>query len=306
MIEMKFNLAETLERINRKVIYLTVAVAVALPIIVNFYVPPAEIPTANLLFDVIEKLPQNTNQIVLFSTDWGPGTSAENLPQTEAVIEHLLRRKIPFALITNYAYGTPFMKSVPEAVVKKLKAEDPSKDYIYGKDWVNLGFRPGGGVFLQGLARSTNWHEMLIADERGTPLKDIPAFAAVKSIKNVALLVEVTGLVGVFGNWIQYFQSAEYRPPFVHGCTSITIPEAHNYLASGQIVGLLEGGAGAAWYENLLNKGYPQRTIGTALKVNTSLAVAHLVIIFFIFCANFGVISTIVKKILPNPKGVSA
>ena len=110
----------------------------------------------------------------------------------------------------------------------------------------------------------------------------------IKSIENVALLVEITGLVGALDAWLQYFQKDGYRPGVVHGCTSITIPEARIYFASKQLLGLLEGLPGAAWYEQLLDERYPNRGPGSALTSNTGLGFAQLLVFAFIILGNLG------------------
>jgi len=124
-------------------------------------------------------------------------------------------------------------------------------------------------------------------DVFGTNLSQIPVFKGVKSLENIKLLVEFTGLTGVFDTYVQFFQKEGYVPLFGHGCTSITVPEAYIYLDSNQLQGLLDGIAGAAWYSELLSKHYPEREPDTALLVNnTALGVAHLVIIFLIIIGN--------------------
>ena len=277
-----------LERIDRRVIYILVAIALAIPLIFDWSLPPAPMKSADSFYAAVSDLKPQPGKIVLIAADWGPGTKAENEPQTGVAIEHLMRKRIPFALITTYALATPFLDSVPEEIAKKLSAENPAEKWEYGKDWVNLGYRFGGYQMIQGLAKTEDLSALLKTDARGTPLRLIPCFSTVKSIRDVLMLMEFTGLVGVFNDWVQFFQTEAYRPAFVHGCTSITIPEAYLFLSSKQIVGLHEGVAGAAWYEKLLDRDFPHRKGGAALRKNTSLAVAHLVIIAFIFLGNLG------------------
>lgn len=227
---------------------------------------------------------------MLIAADWGPSTKAENLPQTEVLIEHLMRRRLPFALITNVPDAEAFMRALPEDVAKRLNKEDAREKWEYGKDWVNLGYQPGWGIMIQKLAAATDFHQALGTDARGTPLSEIPCMRTVKNIKNVKLLAEFTGLVGAFDAWVQFFQTAEYRPPMAHGCTSITIPEAYIYLDSGQIVGLHEGIAGAAAYSSMLSEQNEKRGSDSAIVTNTALAVAHVVVIFLIIVGNVGMV----------------
>lgn len=272
--------------IGRKLIYIIVILALSFPLLSNFVLPPAEMKTADDAFAIIEGLEKKDDQMVLISFDWGPSTSAENRPQTATVIEHLMRRRIPFAVTTTYQYAVPFLEEVPKQVVERLKKEMPSETWTYGKDWVNFGFQPGGAIMVQSMAKATDLHKVLNTDARGTLLSEIPCMEKIHTIQNFSLLAQLTGLVGTFNTWIQFFQADGYKPKLIHGCTSITIPEAYIYYVSGQISGLFEGVAGAAWYDHLLSKAYPDRIPTEALRVNTSLATGHLVILGLIILGN--------------------
>jgi hypothetical protein len=164
--------------------------------------------------------------------------------------------------------------------------ENPGEKWEYGKDWVNLGYQVGGYLRIQNIPKSDNLVELFGKDVRGNNLADIPAFQSVKSLKQIRLLAEFTGLVGVFDTYVQFFKGKDYNPGFVHGCTSITIPEAFIYLESGQIQGLLEGIAGAAWYSELLQMKFPSRIPDKSAVLNTGLGVAHLVIILLVAIGN--------------------
>lgn len=274
------------DNLDRRVIYLFVALSLTIPITLGVTLQPAKMDSAKSSYDIIENLDPNSGKLVLISSDWGPGTQAENQPQTEIIIEHLMRRRIPFAIMSVYALATPFLESVPLAVVQRLEEEYPDQKWTYGIDWINLGFRAGGYIMIQGLAKSENIKDYLKADARGNPISELPIMRSVTSIKDIELLVETTGLVGVFNYWLQFFQIRDYIPTFIHGCTSITIPEAHIYLASGQIRGLHEGIAGAAWHEKLLSEQFPERVVGRALRNNTGIAFAQIVVIVLIFLGN--------------------
>ncbi len=277
-----------LDRLDRRIIYLLIALSLAIPLTLKHTLQPAEMHAATAFFAELEKLRAESGKIVLLAAEWGPGTLAENQPQTAVTIEHLMRRRIPFALVSTYNLSAPFLDSLPREIVAQLEKESPGEQWVYGKDWVNLGYRPGQSLFVQNLARSDDWHNELKTDATGTPLEDIPCMKDVKSVNNVSIFIEFTGLVGVFSDWVQFFRSENYRPPFLHGCTSITIPEAHTYLSAKQILGLHEGIVGAAWHDELLSKNYPNRAVGSAQVMNTSVAFAQILIIFLIILGNAG------------------
>ncbi len=276
------------ERVDPRVIYLLVAIALTIPLVQDVRLPAAEMPAAGALFDAVEALSTDSGQIVMVAMDWGAGTSAENGPQTKVAIEHLFRRRIPFAVVSLYAQAAPMLKEVPREVAKTLEAEFPGEKWVYGKDWVNLGYQPQSQIFVQSFSSAKDIHELMKTDANGVPLAEIPMMAKVHTIKDVQMLMQFTGLVGVFDVWLQLFQGQGYRPAVVHGCTSITIPDAYLYYASKQIVGFFEGIAGAAWYDKLLNQKAPTRKVEPATKINSGLAFAQIVILVLIVLGNIG------------------
>ncbi len=271
---------------KRHFIYLFVLLALSVPLIFNYSLTPARMPAAEKLYETIESIDPTKGGIAFVAFDFGPSQKAENGTQGYVMLEHLMRRRIPVALFSYYYQAEPFLTSIPEEIVKKLEAEYPGEKWRYGHDWVNLGYRPGAGMLIQSIPKSKNLAELFGKDARGNNLTHIPLFNNVRTIRDIKLLVEVTGLVGVLDVYIQFFQAGSYQPKFVHGATSITVPATFIYLDSGQLNGLLEGIAGAAWYSELLNRHYPKRVGDSSLAVNTALGIAHLVVIFLIVLGN--------------------
>lgn len=275
------------EKIDPRLIYLLVAIALAIPLTLGAKLPPAQMTAAEAFYAEVEKLKPGPDNLVLVAMDWGPGTSAENGPQTRVAIEHLLRKRIPFAVISLYALAAPMLKQVPLEVVADLEKETGEK-WVYGEDWVNLGYQPQSSLFIRSFAASKDLHELLKTDATGTPIGEVPVMKNIRTPEKVQMLMEFTGLVGVFNNWLQFFRSERFKPAFVHGCTSITIPDAYLFYSSKQIVGFFEGVAGAAWYDRLLEKKYPARKFDYAIQVNSGLAFAQLIILALIVLGNVG------------------
>ena len=275
-----------LERLDRRWIYLLVFLALSVPILTRYTVQPARMSSAERFFEVVEGIEAGPERYAFVAMDFGPSTQGENRPQARAVVEHLMRKRIPVIVFSLYYLADPFLKAVPEEVARELEREHPGETWEYGRDWINLGYRPGAGVLIQAIPKSENLAELFGKDVRGNRISDLPAFSGLRTLRQISFLAEFTGLVGVFDNYVQYFTSKDYTPAFGHGCTSITIPEAFIYLDSGQIQGLLGGIAGAAWYSELLNRRYPQRPVDESFMLNTGLGVAQLVVIAFIILGN--------------------
>ena len=279
-----------LEKIDRRFIFLFVAVSLSLPILLGVSLKPARMKTSQAFYDVVQGL--NENDFVIVAVDWDPGTRAENEPQTLVTVEHLFRKNIKFALTSLTPLASPTLEQLPLKIKKRLELENIKLEY--GKDWVNLGYRPGGVIQVQNLAKASNIKELLKTDAKGTPLAELPILNNINSIKDISAVAEFTGSVGALGVWLQFFSG----PKLLHGCTSITIPDAYNYFAAGQLKGLFEGVAGAAHYESLLQNNYPLRDAknNVAIPINSGVSFAQLGVFFFIFLGNLGYIRGLFSK----------
>ena len=271
---------------SRRIIYILMIAAVSYPILSGFTTTPSRLVAAERMFKVVDELQYKQGEFALIAMDFGPSIQAENGPQTEVLLEHLFRKRIPVAVFSTVPIAEPFLTSIPKRVSERLNREAPPETWEYGRDWINLGYRPGDIIFIQGIAQSDNLATYLGKDASGVEVTTFPRFASARTIKDLSLVAEFTGLVGAFERFVQYLKRDGYAPPLLHGCTSISIPQSYIYLDSGQLKGLLEGVSGAAWYSQLLRQQYPRRAADAALVTNTALGVAHLVIIGLIIAGN--------------------
>jgi len=271
---------------SRRIIYLIMLIAVGAPILLGISQRPSRLVSAERMYDVVGRVEVKPGEVAMVWMDFGPNTIAENEPQATVILEHLFRRRVPVILLSQYQQSERFLTRVPEGVARRLEAEMPGQSWRYGEAWVNVGYKPGGAIFMQSLVNAKDLSKFLGRDINGMPLSHYPNFAQIGGVERVKIVGEVTGLVGVFDTIIQFFQKKDYRPTIVHGCTSITIPEAYIFLDSGQLHGLLEGIAGAAWYSEVLRQHYPKSDNKRLLVTNTALSAAHLVIIGLIVIGN--------------------
>ncbi len=273
-------------RFSHRYVYLLMIAVVAIPIVFGFSTKPARMISAERMYSVVENVSIVEGDIALVWLDFGPNTIAENGAQAEVLLEHLFRRRIPVLLLSQYPLSEGLLKTIPRKVADKLNIEMPEQEWKYGESWINGGYKPGSGNYIQSLVASTDISTFLGRDVLGMPIEHYPAFAKITGVEKIKLVGEITGLTGVFDTIIQFFQKKGYRPTFVHGCTSITIPEAYIFLDSKQLHGLLEGIAGAAWYGELLQRSFPQSSHKNLLLTNTALGAAQIAIILLIVAGN--------------------
>lgn len=270
----------------RRLIYLLMILAVAAPVMFGLSQAPSRLVSAERMYSVVDSVEVQPGEVALVWLDFGPNTVAENEPQAVVLLEHLFRRRIPVILLSQYQQAEGFLRRIPQDVAQRLEREMPGQTWRYGEAWVNAGYKPGGAIFIQSLVNAPDITKLLGRDVSGMPISHFPAFASVGGVERVKLVGEITGLVGVFDSIVQFFQKNGYRPTLVHGCTSITIPEAYIFLDSGQLKGLLEGIAGAAWYSEVLKKHFPLSDNSKLLVTNTALSAAHIMIIVLILVGN--------------------
>jgi len=269
-----------------RIIYIVLFLTLLVPLITARSIKPAYNVAANRTFDFIEALPEGSNQFGLLFLDYGPGTQAENQPQASVIFEHLLRKKIPTILLTTYALGEKFTKETADKVLTRLQLEDPSRQFVYGKDYVILGYRPGANLFLQGISQAQDLAAFLGKDIRAIPLKSYEPFQGLQTLSQVTVIGEFTGLVGFLNSYMQFLTIQGTTAPLIHGCTSITIPETYIYADTGQLRGTLEGVSGAAYYSYLLQERFTKRTADDSLVINTSLGMGQLYILLLIALGN--------------------
>jgi hypothetical protein len=253
---------------TRRIIYIVFAVALSIPLVINWQVPPDVGPEARQLYDAIERIPPD--KIVMICLNFEAGTMAENGPQTSAIVAHLMKRGTRFALIGMDPVGPGLGQELAEPLAKQYHRP-------YGETWVNFGYNLGTAPILKGLARDIPG--TIKKDIKGAPLQNLPVMKGVKNAKDIGLLIDVDP-TAYYLNWISYF-SGPQRVPFAVAPTSVMISDIYPFMNSGQVVGMLKGIAGAAQYEKLVGiqgDGYKQRM---------PVFMAHVTIILLILVGNF-------------------
>ena len=94
---------ERVSAIDRRWIYMLLFLVTLAPLVFRWQLPLYVTQDARDLHQVIEGL--KPDRIVILCCNWDSGTIAENRPQTVALARHLLRRHLPFAIL-SIAYAT--------------------------------------------------------------------------------------------------------------------------------------------------------------------------------------------------------
>lgn len=290
-------LLDRLLRIDRRIIFLLVALSVTIPILLPLGLPVSTTVPTQMAFDYIETL--KPGDAVWLSFDYGPSSAPENDPMAEGFMRHALSKDLRVIVCVLYPLGG---LGLANNSIARVAEEFPDKQY--GVDYVNLGYKDGPEAVMRRLGE--NIADAFPTDVNGRPVAELPIFkagsiagqdgapvatTAIRSIRDVKVVfTAATGLIGEY--WITLV-NAQSGTPVIIGPTAVSAPKYYAFISSGQLAGMLGGMKGAAEYEQLLGKRYPRlgefystTRLFTATKGMDAQTGIHLVIILFILIGN--------------------
>ncbi|MCK4858424.1 MAG: hypothetical protein KAT58_10675 [candidate division Zixibacteria bacterium] len=259
---------EKIGQIDRRWIYLLVALAVIFPIVVPVQLPVGITPEARQLYDAVEALPDSC--AVMLTFDYYPSTVAETMPMSVAALHHLFRKDIRIVTMTTVPLGGP---SIAENVMADMAAQYGKE---YGIDYVNLGYKANYTAVLLGMGASIE--SIYPADNLGRPLSELPLMQEVKNYDDIEFIFVVADN-GIIDTWISIV-NAQFGTPVGAGVTAVMAPKLYSFVESGQMTGLLGGMRGAAEYEILADQ-QAMAVMGMCAQ-----SLVHLLIIFLIILGN--------------------
>lgn len=267
MSETRRRWLESASRIDRRIIFVVIAVAVVVPLLVRIGLPLRTSREARALFDKIESLPERSPVVLGF--DYDPASMPELAPMTRSVLHQMFRKNLRVIVITNYPQTGPIAE-------RQLLEIAPLYGRRPGIDFANLGYKAGNEAVV--LAVANDFRVAYPTDHRGVRTDSLAVMRGVHTWADVSLLVDIA-----HGATVDYYvriAGARFGIPIGAGCTAVSIPRYHAYLQSGQLLGLLGGLQGAAEYEQFI--GRP----GFASAGMDAQSMAHLAILLFVAAGN--------------------
>ncbi len=235
-------LRDALERLDRRWIFLAVAVLVLVPLIHPLHLPLTVSPPVKAFALEVSRL--RPGSTVLMSCDYDPGAKPELVPMTRTVLHQLFRKNCRVIVTVLWNGGPALVDQVLHEV-----ANEHGK--VYGVDYVNLGYQSGNEAVMvhmgQGVAAA------FPRDIMGRPVSAYPIMRAVRDYSSFPLLISLSAGYPGTKEWVQQVQ-ARFHVRMIAGVTAVSAPEYYPYLQSGQLLGLIGGMAGAAEYELLMGE----------------------------------------------------
>ena len=277
MINKIENILLKLGSLDRRVIFIIIALSVTIPLIKPNWValPIVAKPDTIKVFDELNKL--NKNDKVIVSFEYGPSTMPEIHPMSIALLRHLFAMDV---LVYGFALW-PDGNFMSTEAFSKVALE---MDKEYDKHYVNLGYKPGGEAVIKGIASDIK--TMYTVDLLGNEVKKLNMMDGVKNISDFDFVVSLSAGDPGSKQWVQ-FGTDPKQIPFTTGCTSIQVTDIIPYVETNQIRGILAGMPGAAEYEQLVYNKFSQYDFsGEATGMMSAQSISHIVIVLFIIFGN--------------------
>ncbi|HIN09383.1 MAG TPA: hypothetical protein EYM64_02270 [Phycisphaerales bacterium] len=268
-----------LNNLDRRWIFLSMFLAIAIPILARLVFPEVVSKQAKMVFDAIDDLPDGSN--VLLSYDFDPASQGELLPMAQAFTRHCSIKGHKQYYMALWPLGSPMVDLSIDTI------EDEYPDMVYGEDFMKFSYKAGSEAVIRMIM--TDLRGMFPLDSKGTQLDQIPMTKNIKNIQDMDLIINVSAGDPGTKQWVQ-FASTPFGITIVSGCTGVQAPQMYPYIPE-QLAGVLGAIKAAAEYEAALAEAYPsiaqnkkaqeaKRRMGPQL-------IAHILMIVFILVGNW-------------------
>jgi len=252
--------AARLMALDRRIIFVLVMLAAALPLLFPVNLPITPSPRVRAAFDTVDRQPAGT--YVLMSLDYEPDIKAELQPMSIAVLRHCFRKGLKPIVLTLYP-------AAPGLVERALNIAGAAEGKKRNEDYVFLGYKSGSQSVILGLGESIR--TMFPTDFWGTPLDQIPMMKGKNSFTDFPLVINLAG--SKIADYYIQIAATRYQRPMVLGATAVMATDYYPYLSSKQILGLIGGMKGAAEYEKLMEiKGDARRGMDAQSLIHVTIA----------------------------------
>jgi len=234
--------------LERWLVSLALIVAVLAPIVLGTATlprPDTIAPETLAVGDLINQLPPSAPVLVAFEYD--PASIGELDLAGEAVVDHLMVRGARLVTLSTRPAGAGLALRLFEPLAI-------ANNYLYGENYVHLGFVAGEGAGLSAMAR--NLPATAPADFAGNPAWSQPALGGIDSLADFALVVVISATPEGVRQWLEQAKPAAGPTPFVAVISAGAEPLVRPYYegSPSQLAGLIAGVFGAGGYEQLTER----------------------------------------------------
>lgn len=261
---------KTFAEYDRRWVYLVMFLVVIGPLLQPIGIPISVSPGTRRYNEAINTVGEG--DIVFFTLN----TEFSGYNEIQSGIVASMRVFIENGCKIVVAVGHPEATSIPEMIFSDLHRELEENGYVYGEDYISLGYIMPNEAAVAALSQDfqgTVTQDWLGAPIGGTFLDEVETWEDIDLIADFTTGLATTYLMNHF---------ALRGTPMVVNCIGVMIPSQANYVDTGVYLGMLESMRGGAELEFLT--GHP----GPGLTAMDAFTLGHYMLIIFIVIGNLG------------------
>ncbi|MCZ7625509.1 MAG: hypothetical protein M5R38_06445 [Candidatus Methylomirabilis sp.] len=249
------DLAAKLLRMDRRVIFVLIALATLIPLLRPIGFPIRISPEVQRIYDHIESLPPRS--VFLLSLDFDPASKPELYPMAVALLNHAFRRDLRVIGMTLWVTGT----GMAEKAVSGIAGEHGKQR---GIDYTFLGYSPGGTNVIINMGQDLA--ATFPTDHYGERTADLPVMRGINSLRQVDYVVSLAAGTPGVESWYVYGKE-KYGFELGGGVTAVIAPGLYplpRYRADqrsdrrvargGRVRNVGRAGMGRRWPEWMRNR----------------------------------------------------
>lgn len=244
MAEKKISFYERMQALDRRYIFLVVALAIIIPFLIPFNSKTYVTEPSENIYKKIDSFAGRKDRAVLLSFTHDASTMAELFPMEVAILRHCFERNIPVFTICFLPQAKPLMDYALQVAKEGYEVQS-------GIDYVNFGYKPWAIFVPLLLKMGDDIADAVETDDEGRIVKNLEIMKEIKNYNEMNLIVDFSGSAAGL-RWITYAR-AKFGANVALGVTAVMAADNYIYLQSGQLTGMLGGLKGAAEYEKLVD-----------------------------------------------------
>jgi hypothetical protein len=289
---------EKLQNLDRRYIYIMVALAIIIPFMVPFNSKTYTTDTTENIYQLVDSYAGRPDRAILMTFQHDASTMPELYPMEVAMLRQCFLRHVKVFMLCF----DPSIAPLIDYVINTVKEEFP--DVKSGTDYCNFGFK---AIYLPlVLGMGDDIAAAVETDAEGRNIANLPIMQGIKNYNEMNFVIEFSGSSAAYV-WINYART-RFGANVAAGVTAVMAAEQYPFIQTGQLVGMLAGLKGAAEYEKLVdlfaqqNRKFSKEIARTEhpniLNVNPKFTkarigmnaqtVAHILILVFIIVGNIG------------------
>jgi hypothetical protein len=257
----KMNFFQKLQQLDRRWIYLILAIAIILPLIFPFNSTTYTTRYTEDVYKMIDSfaptypegitdqeratIAQNHDRAVLLVFSFDASTMPELYPMVLALLRHCFERDVKVFTLTFFPTAAPII----DLAINTVK--ESYSDIRSGVHYANFGYKVISLYLPIVLQMGEDVADAIDIDAEGRKISSLPIMTNIKNYNEMNLVIELSGSSA--GGYFITYARPRFGVNVAVGVTAVMAADEYPYLQTGQFIGMLAGLKGAAEYEKLVD-----------------------------------------------------